>query len=91
MGHPPTMQLLDAHPESERHSLRRWIFTSLAILSAAITTWALHVTQETWRPPAAVQQSPLDLETPDPEIAALEAELARIQRRLDELRSRTQP
>ena len=85
------MQLLDTHPGSGGHRLRRWIFTSLAILSAAITTWALHVTQETWRPPVVVEQPPpLEVEK-EPEIAALEAELARIQRRLEELRSGTHP
>jgi hypothetical protein len=73
---------------SEGRALRRWIYTSLAILSAAITTWALHVTQETWRPSVvAEQRSRTDVKTSNPEIEALEAELARIQRRLDALRS----
>jgi type VI protein secretion system component VasK len=86
------MQLSGAQPGSEGDALRRWIFTSLAIISAAITTWALHVTQETWRPPsAAEQQSQIEVEPPDPEIEALEAELVRIQRRLGELRSSTRP
>ena len=83
------MQLLETKPESEDQALRRWIYASLAILSAAITTWALHATQETWRPPAVAQhERQIDAETSNPEIAALEAELARIQSRLDELRSR---
>ncbi len=86
------MQLLDTHRGSEGHALRRWVYTSLAILSAAITTWALHVTQETWRPPiVAEQQGQIDVETSDPQIEALEAELVRIQKRLDELRSSTRP
>ena len=86
------MQLLDTHPGSEGHPLRRWILTFLAILSAAITTWALYVTQETWRPPiVAEQQSAIDLATSNPEIEVLEAKLVQIQRRLDELRSSARP
>ena len=85
------MQLLDTDLGSEGLSLRRWFYTFLAIVSAAITTWALHVTQETWRPPVvAEQRRPLEVEK-QPEIASLEAELARIQRRLEELRSGTHP
>jgi peptidoglycan hydrolase CwlO-like protein len=69
--------------------LRQWIYASLAILSAAITTWVLHATQETWRPPTfAEREIQTDVETLDPEIEALEAELDRIQQRLDALRSR---
>ena len=79
------MQLL----EIKTLPLRRWIYASLAILSAAITTWALHVTQEAWRPPAIAQrESQRGVATPGPEIEALEAELRRIQTRLDELRYR---
>ena len=78
------MQLL----EIKTLPLRRWIYASLAILSAAITTWTLHVTQEAWRPPAIAQlERQPAVETSSPEIEALEAELLRIQRRLDELRS----
>jgi hypothetical protein len=70
--------------------LRQWIYASLAILSAAVTTWVLHATQETWRSPAvAGHEIQADLAASDPEIEALEAELARIQKRLDALRSRT--
>jgi hypothetical protein len=76
----------------EGGALRGWIRVSLAILSAAITTWALYVTQETWHPPGfARSEIRTDEETPDPEIQALEAELVRIQSRLDELRSRRDP
>lgn len=87
------MQLLETEPRSEHQEvLRHWIYASLAILLAAITTWALHVTQETWRPPSIAQyESRSGAETSDPEIAALEAEMARIQSRLDELRSRGKP
>jgi len=86
------MQLLDTHPGTEGNALRRWIFTFLAVLSAAITTWALYVTQESWRPPTvAEQQSPIDVATSNPEIEALEAKLMQIQRRLDELRSSARP
>jgi hypothetical protein len=86
------MQLLETKPESEDLAMRRWIYAALAILLAAITTWALHVTQETWRPPDIAQHdSRTGAETSDPEIAALEAEMARIQSRLDELRSRASP
>ena len=86
------MQLLEAQPRSERRALRQWIYPFLAILSAAFTTWALHVTQETWRPPA-IEENEVQTyaETSNPEIEALEAELVRIQRRLDELRSSTRP
>ncbi len=84
------MQLLGTKLRPESRSSRRWIYASLAILSAAVTTWALHVTQETWRPPAIAQhESQSYVETSSPEIEALEAELMRIQRRLDELRSST--
>jgi phage I-like protein len=86
------MQLLETKPESEGRALRQWIYASLAILSAAITTWALHATQETWRPPVVAQhESQTGAEASNPEIAALEAELARIQSRLDELRSSNSP
>jgi hypothetical protein len=87
------MQLLGTKPEGE--TLRRWIYASLAILSAAFTTWALHITQESWRPsPIPRHEIRTGAETPDPEIAeieALEDELVRIQNRLDELRSRSDP
>lgn len=77
---------------SEHRASRHWIYASLAVLLAAITTWALHVTQETWRPPTiAEHERPGVVETSNPEIEALEAELAQIQRRLDELRSNTRP
>jgi hypothetical protein len=86
------MQLLDTDLGSEGLALRRWIYTSLAILSAAITTWVLHVTQETWRPPVvAEQQIRIGVASSNPEIEALEAELVRIQSRLDDLRSSTRP
>jgi hypothetical protein len=77
------------HAGPEVGALRRWVYVSLAMLSAAVTTWALHATQESWRPRMVVEQpSQIGVEAPNPEIEALEAELARIQRRLDELRSR---
>jgi len=64
----------------------------MAMLSAAVTTWALHATQDAWRPRIVVEQpGQIDVEASDPEIEALEAELVRIQRRLDELRSRARP
>jgi hypothetical protein len=86
------MQLLETNLRSEGRSSRRWIYASLAILSAAITTWALHLSQETWRPPAiARHQSQTDVAASSPELEALEAELVRIQRRLDELRSSARP
>jgi hypothetical protein len=76
------------HPGREVGAIRRWIYVSLAMLSAAVTTWALHATQETWRPRIAVEQpARTGAEVSNPEIEALEAELVRIQRRLDELRS----
>jgi hypothetical protein len=84
------MQMLGTKLRSEGRFSHRWIYVSLAILSAAITTWALHVTQETWRPPAIAQhESQQYVETSGSEIEALEAELLRIQTRLDELRSST--
>ena len=86
------MQLLETKHQSEGRALRQWIYVSLAVLSAAITTWALHVTQETWRPPTIAQhENQTDVETSNPAIEALEADLVRIQRRLDELRSRSSP
>jgi len=70
-------------------TLRDWIRASLAILAAAITTGALHVTQETWSPSTiAVREQQTSVETSAPEIENLEAQLERIQRRLGELRSR---
>lgn len=69
--------------------MRHWIYASLAILAAAITTWVLHVTQETWRPPTiVVREQQANVETSTPEIENLEAQLKRIHKRLDELRSR---
>jgi hypothetical protein len=69
--------------------LRHWIYASLAIMAAAITTWVLHVTQETWRPPTiAVREQQANVEMSTPEIENLEAQLKRIHKRLDELRSR---
>ena len=69
--------------------MRDWIRASLAILAAAITTWALHVTQETWRPfTIAVREQQTSVETSTPEIENLEAQLERIQKQLGELRSR---
>ena len=86
------MQLLEAKPQPEDQQLRRWIYVSLAILSAAITTWALHVTQETWHPTAVARhERQIDAQTSSSEIEALEAELDRIQKRLDDLRSTTRP
>ena len=86
------MQLLDTDLGSEGLSLRRWVYTFLAIVSAAITTWALHVTQETWRPPVvAEQQIRIGVASSHPEIEALEADLVRIQSRLEELRSSARP
>lgn len=84
------MQSLGIKLRPESRSFRRWIYALLAILSAAVTTWALQVTQEMWRPPdIAKHESQSSVETSSPEIEALEAELMRIQRRLDELRSST--
>jgi hypothetical protein len=82
------MQWLETEPRSEHQVLRHWIYASLAVLLAAITTWALYATQETWRPPnIAEHQKAVVEKTSNAEIEALEAELAQIQRRLDELRS----
>lgn len=82
------MQLLGTEPRSEHQVLRHWIYASVAVLLAAITTWALYVTQESWRPPTVAEdKKPIVEETSNAEIEALEAELAQIQRRLDELRS----
>jgi len=80
------------HPGPEVGAIRRWIYVSMAMLSAAVTTWALHATQDAWRPRIVMEQpGQIDVEASDPEIEALEAELVRIQRRLDELRSRARP
>ena len=82
------MQLLETEPRPEHQVSRHWIYASLAILLAAITTWALYVTQETWRPPTiAEHRQAVAAETSNAEIEALEAELAQIQKQLDELRS----
>ncbi len=79
-------------PRSEHRASRPWIYASLAVLLAAMTTWALHVTQDTWRPPAiAAPERQSVAEASNPEIEALEAELARIQKRLDELRAEARP
>ena len=86
------MQLLETKLQSGGRALRQWIVVSLAVLSAAITTWALHVNQKTWRSPTIAQhENQTGVETSNPEIEALEVGLVRIQRRLDELRSRTSP
>jgi hypothetical protein len=86
------MQLLEAKPQPEEQELRRWIYVSLAILSALATTWALHVTQESWRPAAMAQhERQIEAQPSSSEIEALEAELDRIQQRLDDLRSNARP
>ena len=82
------MQSMDTDAGSEGRALRQWIYVSLAVLSAALTTWALHVTQESWRPATIAQhERQREVETSNPEIEALEAQLAQIQRRLEELRA----
>jgi hypothetical protein len=79
-------------PRSEPRASRPWIYASLAVLLAAMTTWALHVTQDTWRAPAsAAPEMQRSAEVSNPEIEALEAELARIQKRLEELRAQARP
>ena len=79
-------------PRPEHRASRPWVYASLAVLLAAMTTWALHVTQDTWRSPAiAAPEMQRGAEASNPEIEALEAELARIQKRLDELRAEARP
>ena len=86
------MELFTTEPRSEYRASRPWICASLAILLAVLTTWALHVTQETWRSPAiAAPEKQRVAEASNPEVEALEAELVRIQERLDELRSGIRP
>jgi hypothetical protein len=86
------MELSRTEPRLEYRVARPWICAFLAILLAALTTWALHVTQETWRSPAiAAPERQRVAEASNPEVEALEAELMRIQERLDELRSGIRP
>lgn len=77
---------------SEHRASRHWIYASLAVLLAAMTTWGLYVTQDTWHPPAiTAPERQSSAEASNPEIEALEAEMARIQKRLDELRAEARP
>ncbi len=86
------MELSSTNPRSEQRASRPWVYASLAVLLAVLTTWALHVTQETWRSPAiAAPERQHVAEASNPEIQALEAELVRIQERLDKLRSGARP
>jgi uncharacterized protein YceH (UPF0502 family) len=86
------MESLTMESRSERRASRPWVYASLAVLLAAATTWALYVTQDTWRSPAsAAVEMQRGAEASNAEIEALEAELARIQKRLDELRSEARP